>query len=433
MKTNYEHDIGSFGILKSFSELQNKIMEQVPSMSSNREVVNALNNYKLQLRKYCTNNVIKKENKTTSIDFIEEFTNTVSELDDLVLLLTPQLEIAFASQTTCEFLGYAKRELIGNYFQKLLPVWDNQLETNKALFTNINKYDLKSPVRKKISDLYGNLTWFELKVSRLNFDASCRDNQGFLVLARNVEDQVKKEDILKHEKRVADSNNKLKSEFLANMSHEIRTPLNGIVGFSNILTHNNVDDDKRKRFVRNIDNCSKQLLTLINDIIDLSKIEAGQLKLNFSDFDLHALLEDLKLLYINEVTSTGKRINIKLKKSSRKKRLIIKTDEVRLRQVLMNLLTNALKYTEQGSIDFGYSISKNGYLHFFVKDTGDGVPTDFQPHIFDAYQQAGDLHKGNGLGLAISKSLVEKLNGTIKLDTYPGKGTEFSFSLPISA
>lgn len=424
---------GSFNLLETFASFQKKLFEELPEFEQNIDLVKALNLCNEEVKRFCTKDLSEKDLSDESNDFIERIKSTLEHLDDLVFILTPEFEIAHISPSVENTLNYNKTEILGKFFTDLLPLWDEKDHTMATLLSMSIYHEKVRAIRKKLSNKKGELTWFELRLSGIGFSSEKEQYEGFLILARDIEEQVRKEDILKHDKRVAEANNMLKSEYLANMSHEIRTPLNGIVGFSNILTHKKVDDEKRCRYVRNIESCSKQLMTLINDIIDLSKMETGQLKLSYTEFNLHELLEDLKTFYTSEVTAAGKPVKINLMRYNNLPKLTIRTDEVRLRQVLMNLMNNALKFTDTGSIDFGYVIAENEYLHFFVRDTGGGIPVEFQPYVFDAYKRAGESKPGSGLGLAICKGLVEQLNGDIQLNNKPGVGSEFVFYLPLTA
>lgn len=237
-------------------------------------------------------------------------------------------------------------------------------------------------------------------------------------------------------KEKAEESNRLKSSFLANMSHEIRTPMNAIIGFSELLSDTGRTEENRKRFIDIIQKNTKYLLRLINDILDLSIIETNQLKVIIRECDLQELLNTLLENHLNLIHQTNKEIRLNLVTPKEMTKEVIKTDCIRLRQILTNLLENAIKFTYQGTIDFGYELHKKEYL-FFVKDTGIGVSSDMQKVIFDRFRQANldsDTREfgGTGLGLAISKSLVELLGGEIWIDSEPNKGACFYFTIPIT-
>lgn len=232
-------------------------------------------------------------------------------------------------------------------------------------------------------------------------------------------------------KEKAEESDRLKSAFLANMSHEVRTPMNGIIGFSNRLLKPSLTEDKKAFYIKTIISCSEQLLKLVNDILDISKIEAGEIKFSPQNFVLNDLLMELFATY--RLRSSENAINLYLSKGLNDFESEIFADKIRLSQILSNLVENAFKFTHQGNIKIGYKL-ENGFLVFFVEDTGIGIPTDMQEQIFERFRQVElDLSKqmgGTGLGLSISKKLVELQGGKIWLKSEYQKGATFYFSLP---
>ncbi len=241
-----------------------------------------------------------------------------------------------------------------------------------------------------------------------------------------------KRDFVRQKERAVRSD-KLKSAFLANMSHEIRTPMNAIVGFSGLIEDEN-DDAVRSQYVNIIKNSSDSLLKLIDDIIDLSKIEAGDLQLVQADFSVKAMFDELESIYRLELQKKNKE-NIALKFVLPTGDIILQADPFRMRQVLMNLLNNALKFTNQGSIIVSCQ-KKNGELLFEVKDTGVGIPISDQANVFDRFTKF-DYHglnnEGSGIGLSIVEKIIHLLQGSIWLESEEDKGTSFYFTIPYSA
>jgi len=238
-------------------------------------------------------------------------------------------------------------------------------------------------------------------------------------------------------KEHAEESDRLKTAFLANMSHEIRTPMNGILGFSQILREKKFPEEKQKEFLDIIHNRAKSLLQIINDIVDISKIEANQLIVENSQFNLNQLLYELYNTYQFELQSVGRyNIRLVLHKDLDYKKSLIYSDETRIKQVLTNLISNSLKFTEKGEIEFGYKLHKEGELLFYVRDTGIGIPKDKQDFIFGRFRQADEVtsrkYGGTGLGLSISLNLVKMLGGEIWLESEEGKGSCFYFTLPYS-
>lgn len=237
------------------------------------------------------------------------------------------------------------------------------------------------------------------------------------------------------EKEKAQQSDVLKSSFLSNMSHEIRTPMNGILGFSQLLI-NETDPKVRSNYVNIINESGDSLLNLINDILDISEIESGQGKIVYKAFDLHKLLDELCDTFNEQKGKLNKNkveIVLELPDSYSVKKLL--SDPFRLKQILSNLINNALKFTESGSITFGYKKQLQNKLLFFVRDTGIGISKEKQEIIFNRFLKIEDsfqkLYRGAGLGLSISKQLVGLLGGNIWVESEPGKGSVFMFTLPL--
>ncbi|MBN1416782.1 MAG: tetratricopeptide repeat protein [Bacteroidales bacterium] len=236
------------------------------------------------------------------------------------------------------------------------------------------------------------------------------------------------------ERRYALESDRLKSAFLANMSHELRTPMNAIIAFSNFLKDPNLTGEKRDEYINYITTAGDTLLHLVDDIIDSAKIESKQLTINSVRCNITDLLFELREVF-NEIRGKKQRshIEIKISEASRKDDVYILTDPLRLKQVLSNLLENALKYTTEGFVEFGYVLAANT-VTFFVKDTGIGIPRDKFDYIFQRFSQieytVKDSFRGTGLGLSITKNLVELLGGTIWVESEIGTGSTFYFTVP---
>jgi signal transduction histidine kinase len=240
---------------------------------------------------------------------------------------------------------------------------------------------------------------------------------------------VAKKDFLRQKERAMKSD-RLKSAFLANMSHEIRTPMNAIVGFSQIL-NDGTGSDNIRQYINIIQNSSENLLRLINDIIDLSKIEAADLEIKQSEISIREMFIELKDIYLIEILKKEK-TNVNISFNLPDDDILIQSDPLRLKQILSNLLSNALKFTSNGTIIF--SCAKRGKeLIFTVSDTGTGIPVEDQPRIFERFTKfnyQGMNTEGTGIGLSITEKLVSLLNGRIWLSSVVGKGSDFFFSIP---
>lgn len=239
-----------------------------------------------------------------------------------------------------------------------------------------------------------------------------------------ITNRKKMEQELTTAKELAEESNRLKSAFLANMSHEIRTPLNAIVGFSGILASTEREEEKQE-YVSIIENNNTLLLQLISDILDLSKIEAGTLELNYSNIELNELMRELERGFLLRVKTDA----VKLEFVEPAGPCMAYTEKNRLSQLMINLVTNAIKFTEKGSIRFGYEMRENE-LYFYVADTGCGIPKDKQQNIFGRFVKLNSFAQGTGLGLSICKTLTDHMGGRIGVESEEGKGSTFWFTLP---
>lgn len=241
----------------------------------------------------------------------------------------------------------------------------------------------------------------------------------------------KSQDELIASKIKAEENEKLKSAFLTNMSHEIRTPMNGILGFISLLQDQNLSNAEKEEFLTIVKASGERLLSTLNDIIDISKIESGMMPLNYSRVHVNDLITNLYDFYKREATGKGLQLfhSVDLQYGA----VDIWTDKEKLSSILSNMIRNALKFTEKGFAEFGYQV-KDDFLEFFVKDTGTGIPYDKQEAVFERFIQAdysiSRQYEGSGLGLSIARAYVTMLGGKIWVNSEPGRGSEFYFTIP---
>ena len=276
----------------------------------------------------------------------------------------------------------------------------------------------------------GNYQWFQ-DVGKIVY----KDEGKMLVagIVSEITERKRIEKQLKEAKLQAEMANNYKNQFLANVSHEIRTPISGMVGFASLLRKEDLDVETKKLYIDIIESSSKQLLNLVNDIIDISRIEAGELKMSKAPCELHKILKETETLFEQLKHARGKQnLKIRLNLSGKDEALFIVTDPDRLKQILINLIGNALKFTETGGVDFGYEL-ENDRLKFYVSDTGIGMSEDDLKLVFERFKRTEQAHKkyeGTGLGLAITKGLLDLLGGDISVHSEVGRGSVFTFTTP---
>jgi len=235
-------------------------------------------------------------------------------------------------------------------------------------------------------------------------------------------------------KEHAEESDRLKSAFLATMSHELRTPLNAIIGFSGIIGKE-MDPAEQEEYIRIINKSGKNLLNIIEDLFNISMIEAGDIKVEMEHFSFEQFRSRLNEILYTEIKSMDKpNLAIHYTPDAGFQELPLFTDQVKLFQIFSNILKNAVKFTQQGSIEYGYTIGNGKEVTFFVKDTGIGIAPEIQKVVFEKFRQADETYTrkfgGTGLGLSISKRLTELLNGNIWVESEPGKGSAFYFTIP---
>jgi len=258
--------------------------------------------------------------------------------------------------------------------------------------------------------------------------------ESMVLLMKNISERKETERRVLEAKFKAEESDRLKTAFLSNMSHEIRTPMNAIVGFSDLLTDEQLGPEERRDFIAQINQGADDLMRLIDDIIDIAKIEAGQVNVHIAECFVRDLFKELHLMFLQNVKRAGKEnVSVKIQWDWPLNELAIYTDPFRLKQILVNLLSNAVKFTEEGEIILGLKDNPEG-VYFYVTDSGIGIREEKQRLIFDRFMQGHEtktkLYGGTGLGLAISKNLAEILGGEIGVHSKSGEGSTFWFILP---
>jgi PAS domain S-box-containing protein len=371
--------------------------------------------------------------------------------DDALCLTHNDGTIAFFNAAFCSLFNRTDPELRGS---RLNAVFNGDARKVIDEYAGISM-KLKKPVyfEKRVELWDGSVHWLDAKIDPVTYAG---DKTLLLFLFRNITiiGELEKQNYeLRTLAEKLDQNNKLlkatnkelmaahrnarerdksKSAFLANMSHEIRTPMNGILGFAELLRRSDLSAEKQKMYLKIIEQSGHRMLNIINDIIDISKIEAGLVELNTSKINLNNLLRQLYDFFQPEAHKSGIKLDLHLPLPDDSSAFI--TDPQKLEQILTNLIKNSLKFTEKGSISTGYII-KGPELRLFVRDTGIGIGRENLASIFNRFWKkdvrTSKEYEGSGLGLAISKSFVEMMGGKIQVKSKPGRGSEFCIIFPL--
>jgi len=349
-----------------------------------------------------------------------------------ILVIDDDLKIRDCNETSLKLFHISEKGDLQNHRLNSLFVDDKDVKSHKDLLHKIRSGNLNK-VQYRIGTNPNDSFTAEITGRQISYESDKPDL--YIVVITDITERLSFIGSLQESKIKAEESDKLKTAFLANMSHEIRTPMNSIVGFSNLLSDRSLAVAKREEYLGHILQSSNILLNLIEDIIDISKIEAGQINFNSTYFNLNTVSKEIFASF--KETSRDKNVEFKLSLPENSDTIQCHTDPLRYKQVISNLLSNAIKFTESGFIEFGYTIKESHNkpsLEFFVKDTGIGIPKDKQEIIFERFRQVDDSqtrnYGGTGLGLSISKRLIEIMGGTIWVDSVPGSGSVFYFTLP---
>jgi PAS domain S-box-containing protein len=358
---------------------------------------------------------------------VRVFSRIVEQSPFSIIITDAEGNIQFVNSKFISFTQFASDEVIGNkpnIFnpehtspENLKVIWDTLHSHNiwRGEFINMKKDGTKF--------------WEDATISPLLSSSGTISN--IILTFEDITEKKKMIDDLIIAKEKAEENDRLKTAFLHNISHEIRTPMNAIVGFSDLLDDVALSAEERKNYVEIIIHNSTQLLSIINDIVNIATIEAGQERAFMKKVSLKSVCKHI----YEQFTLQAKNRNLALSfnDSYINDEIEIITDETKVKQILTNLMTNAIKFTDSGLVDFGCRVD-NDFLEFYVKDTGIGVPYEKQTEIFERFHQLNvtedRLYRGSGLGLSISKAYVQLLGGKMWLKSSPGKGSTFYFTIP---
>jgi PAS domain S-box-containing protein len=367
--------------------------------------------------------------KTTS-ESEETHKHIFTSAPEAIIIASPEFNIIDCNNEALLLFGYEKKEMIRIEYLKLVEQGSegqiNAVLNKLKLQGHVKNQEIKF-LKKNGNDFYGLVSGSVIK--NVN-----NHPEYFIIVVQNISKFKEVEHELIQAKERAEESDRLKSAFLANMSHEIRTPMNAIIGFSDLLADPSLDSPEISLYTGVIKERCNNLLQIVNDILDISRIEANQIELKENTFALNALIEELYIEYAQKLINENKfQIVLNISKGFSDEESVIHTDEVRLKQILCNLLDNAIKFTKSGEIEFGYRPVKNNNLEFYVRDTGIGIHPDKHQIIFERFRQIDESldreYGGNGLGLAICKAFVELMGGKIRLQSDLEKGTTFYFTI----
>ena len=359
------------------------------------------------------------------------FKQTIDQSPLSVIITNTKGEVEYVNQGFTKITGYSYEEVVGKQddFLKSEKQDEASYRALQAAVSSGKNWNGELYCKKKDGQFY----WERVIIAPV-FD----DNQEikhFVSINEDISEKKQMIQELEIARDKAEESDKLKSLFLANMSHEIRTPLNGILGFSNVICSGGEEDPERLEYYKTIiENCGQRLVTVIDDIIDISMIQSNQLKIVRKDFDINELLEEVYVLYQEQKAEQVKKIEFKVGFCENPDHKTVFSDKNRIFQVLKNLLDNAFKFTEIGFIEFGCSESNQDELILYVEDSGIGIDKSKNKIIFESFRQAeeGNSRKydGSGLGLAITSGIIERLGGKIWIQSEVGMGSVFYISLP---
>jgi PAS domain S-box-containing protein len=358
---------------------------------------------------------------------IKRLLESIDQTSVQIIITNKNHIIEYVNQKVYEVTGLGPNELIGKDVITFAKD-ENDPEINQEIEQclqnrEIFKGEIKN--RGKTNELH----WELISITPIKNDMG--EITNYVGVKEDITARKKMEQDLIVARNKAEESDRLKTAFLQNMSHEIRTPLNAICGFSELLLSSDPSLKKQEYFASIIQNSSRQLLSILNDIFTISSLQTNQEMLNIQHFNVNEIIDELREIYQKQLKD--KDVSIIVRKAITEGQAIISTDRTKLTQILINLINNATKFTSKGSIEFGYSI-KSDTTEFFVKDSGIGIHPDHHKIIFERFRQADNSirknYGGSGLGLSIAKGYIDLLKGRIWVESKPNEGAVFRFTIP---
>jgi PAS domain S-box-containing protein len=371
--------------------------------------------------------ILIEEDRKRTEEKIRQLSQAVEQSPVTIVITNTKGEIEYVNSKFVETTGFTAEEVLGKNPRILKSGYTSTNEYKELWQTVATGKEWHGEFHNKRKD--GTLFWESATISPiLNAEGN---STHFIAIKEDITQRKKVEKELLKSKERAEESDRLKLAFLANMSHEIRTPMNGILGFTELLKEPKLTGEEQREYINIIEKSGKRMLNIINDIISISKVESGQVDILLSETNVNEQIEYLQTFFKPEAKQKG--IQLHISKQLPFKEAVIKTDREKLYAILTNLIKNAIKFTNEGTIEFGCE-KKGENLEFFVKDTGLGISKSQKKIIFERFRQANETisrsHEGSGLGLAISKAYVEKLGGKIWVESKEGKGSAFYFTIP---
>lgn len=359
---------------------------------------------------------------------LRKLSRAVEQSPESILITNAKGDIEFCNPAIMQVTGYSREEIIGQN-PRIFNSGTTSKEEYKEIWDTITSGKIwKGEFLNKRKN--GELFWETASITPVT-DSLGRITH-YLAIKKDISEQKEMTAELIEAKEKAEENDRLKSAFLANMSHEIRTPLNSIIGFSDLLLDPFFEAEQHAEFAKIIRENGRNLLAIISDIMDLSKIEAGQVNLKRQSFSVTQLINSIRDEFSFKAKEKG--IELRLAPSNPKNEIVIQSDSEKIWQILVNFVSNAIKFTKKGYIEIGIQI-EGDLIQFHVKDTGIGIPEEYHDTIFERFRQVESAYTrqygGNGLGLPISKNLAKLLGGTVWMESEVGIGSTFFFNLPL--
>jgi PAS domain S-box-containing protein len=358
----------------------------------------------------------------------ESYRRIIETANEGIWMMDKDHQTTYVNDKMALMLGFSSSEIIGKKVETFMLEEDLPVHYERM---KLRGSGLGGQYEHRFKRKDGLLLWTIVSATVLKNERG--EFEGSFAMFTDITAIKQKESELQIAKERAEESDRLKTSFLANMSHEIRTPLNSIIGFSDLLIDPDFDSDQKQEFVNLIKNSGNNLISIINDIIDISKIETGQVPLTIEQFSLNDLINEIGKEFSYKAEEKGLKFLLNIPESQLQ--VTIKSDPKRMKQILTSFLNNAIKFTEKGFVELGF-IETTDSVHVFVKDSGIGIAKQFHEQIFERFWQVESAHTrkygGNGLGLAISKQLAELLGYKLRFESVPDKGSTFYISSPIS-